>query len=693
MTNDPIENNELIMFCHILIGCPSSGKSTLAQNIVENNPNYHIISTDKIREKLFGDESIQGNWSVIETEVFRQFETHLNAGDPIIYDATNAKRPWRMELLQHLNQYEDVEWLGWHLKTPLKTCLQWNQTRERNVPEAVIKRMSESLKMFPPIAAEGFVAVYALNPQLKTSLTAQFKQKLSLFSRSVTNRQNRTHKIIRHGYSNLLDFERLMYLIHLLLTYPGAGNLQQTSPDTLEQIIGKKKKKFATEADEICALISKVAAPVYANPQAIAADLDWLEANGIIGKTEIKADLKITIKDDSELPTHSYSDLETFERLIKMIRLIIHEPFIFKKAEGTLNSLVKRMQEEGILADDYRDRVRKDIEKVLKPYGILPEYPMKRGYFAGTAILSENDLIKVFYLLETQAKSLDDPIALQVYERFKQRMETSKLAQSNPYPVRGIHNRNIVDWERISDSSVARKTKELEKAIEAGQLLELGRIQGGGTFADQSESLFTVYPLQIVFHNIGWYLGFEYAEGEKKGLLQFQRLDRLFLAQTQTQTRSRSVQLKSLQRLITLYKSCGGIFLGNDPKLQQQYLSSNESERKQVEVTVEIWFTENLFRFISEGTQRFPLKQMKMSQPFNRDLLRKNRSLFSLRKTSDPKFRHRFRVRLPQWSLEDIDFQRWILGFGGEAKVVSPESLRETLEKKGKAIMEAMQLQ
>ncbi|MFP3344909.1 hypothetical protein R0J87_20755, partial [Halomonas sp. SIMBA_159] len=86
--------------------------------------------------------------------------------------------------------------------------------------------------------------------------------------------------------------------------------------------------------------------------------------------------------------------------------------------------------------------MRKDIEKALKPYGILPEFPMKRGYFAGTAVLSQADLIKVFQVLETQAKHLDDPIALQVYETFEARMKTAKLIDSDQYPVRAIHNRN-----------------------------------------------------------------------------------------------------------------------------------------------------------------------------------------------------------------------------------------------------------
>ncbi|AFZ44779.1 hypothetical protein PCC7418_2638 [Halothece sp. PCC 7418] len=673
-----------MMFCHILIGCPGSGKSTLATTIQKANPNYRIVSTDAIRADLFGDATIQGNWSRIEAEVFSQIKTHLKAGYPVIYDATNAKRPWRIGLLQHLHQYSDVEWLGWNLKTPLKTCLRWNQQREKSVPEEVIHRMFEALKTFPPIAAEGFATVYDLNPNLKTSLVDQFEYKRSQFSRTVVNRQNRIQNITRHGYSDLLDFERLMYLIHLLLTYPGIGNLQSTDPETIKTVIGKRRKQFPTEIDEICAFMSQAVAPIYADPSAIAQDLNWLEENGIIGHCDLSSDLKISLQDSSDQPTHSYSDLEPFQRLIQTIRLIIQEPFIWKKElGGTLNSFVERMREENLVTDDSRDRLRKDIEKVLKPYGILPEFPMKRGYFAGTAVLSQPDLMKVFQVLEAQAKHLEDPIALQVYEKFETRMKTAKLIDSDQYQVRAIHNRNIVDVQMLSDSSLAKDPKPVESAIAQGELLELGRFPHGGRFDPEAETLFRAYPLQLVFHNIGWYLGFEHYEGAKKGLLQFERLDRLFLGKPQNKARSRNVQQKSLQRLIHLYQSSGGIFLGDDPKLQKQYLSGDPSQREEVEVLIELWFSDGVFPFISEGTQRFPLRQMKMSQPLNRDLMRKNRSLFSLRKTKDPKFPHRFRVSLPQWSLQDIDLHRWILGFGGEAKVVKPESLREDLKRKG----------
>lgn len=674
------------MFCHILIGCPSSGKSTLAEAMTQFDPNYRIVSTDQIRKKLFGDETIQGNWSKIEAEVFREIEASIQAGNPVIYDATNYKRPWRMALLEKLNQYQGVKWLGWYLKTPLQTCLFWNTQRERQVPDHVIKKMSASLKQFPPIVAEGFETVYPLNPLLKTPLIKQFKNKQRAFDRSLINRKNRIQKVTRHGYSELRDFERLLYLIRLLLTYPGIGNLQNTDPEKVKSVIGKRRQQFKTDIEEICAFMSKEIDPIYADYKEIQKDLQWLEKNGIIGKVDIKRDFELTLSDKFEPATHSYSDVEPFQRLMKTIRLIIHEPFIWDREKGTLDSLVARMQEENLVGYDFRDSLRKDIEKILKPYGILPDFPMKRGYFAGTAILSTTDLVRVFHLLEAQAKSFNDPVDLQIYNKFQERMEMAKLAQADHYPVRAIHNRNIVNLEMLSDSAIAQSTQEVETAIEEGKLLELGRIQGGGTFDESQDNLFRVYPLQIVFHNIGWYLGFEYAEGEKKGLLRFERLDRLFLGKPQSQTRSRNYQVKSLKQLITLYESCGGIFLGNDPKQQKQYLSKEASERKKVEITIEIWFTDQIFKFISEGTRRFPLNQMKMSQPFNRELLRKNRTLFSLRKTSDPNFPHRFRVTLPQWSLEDIDLHRWILGFGGEAKVVSPDEFREIIQAKGRAI-------
>lgn len=149
--------------CHFLVGIPSSGKSTLAKKLLQIEKNAVIVSTDAIRALLFGDESTQGDWSLIESEVFQQIEQALSLGKSVIYDATNAKQEWRLSMLEKLGKYQNAQWIAWHLQTPLFTCLTWNKQRQRQVPEEIIEKMDMFLYENPPTLAEGFTAVYHLN--------------------------------------------------------------------------------------------------------------------------------------------------------------------------------------------------------------------------------------------------------------------------------------------------------------------------------------------------------------------------------------------------------------------------------------------------------------------------------------------------------------------------------------------------
>lgn len=151
--------------CHLLIGPPGSGKSTLAAQLQAQFSPCVIVSTDRIRQDLYGDEAHQGNWAEIEAVVQDQIRQAVAAGQGVIYDATNAKRAWRIAFLQAVAPL-DLTWVGWHLTTQLATCHQWNQQRDRTVPAAVIDCLYADLRRFPPCAAEGFVAIYTIDPQL-----------------------------------------------------------------------------------------------------------------------------------------------------------------------------------------------------------------------------------------------------------------------------------------------------------------------------------------------------------------------------------------------------------------------------------------------------------------------------------------------------------------------------------------------
>ncbi|MDZ8185707.1 MAG: ATP-binding protein [Nostoc sp. ChiSLP02] len=147
------------MICHFLIGVPGSGKSTLAAELAKLG-NYRIVSTDTIRQQLYGDASIQGEWSQVEEKVISEIVDAIAQGDSIIYDATNAKRIWRIDLLGKLKSIAPSSlWIAWYLQTPVTNCKLWNQQRTRQVPDSIIESMHQSLQDFPPIAGEGFVTV------------------------------------------------------------------------------------------------------------------------------------------------------------------------------------------------------------------------------------------------------------------------------------------------------------------------------------------------------------------------------------------------------------------------------------------------------------------------------------------------------------------------------------------------------
>ncbi|MEA5620465.1 WYL domain-containing protein [Cronbergia sp. UHCC 0137] len=684
-------------YAHFLIGIPGSGKSTFAK-LLSSMGNYEIISTDEIRQELYGDATIQGEWHTIEATVINRICTAFKLNKSVIYDATNCKRSFRMDFLlkvkTQLAQCDLLQfhWIAWYLKTPLEICIQWNQQRQRQVPPGIIKNMYNLLQDFPPINGEGFAALNKIDVHSSEFSQHQIAKLIAGIPRQIVNTQNRHVNITLHRYSHLLDFERLMYLIFLIINYPGIGEFHLTQPQVLENIFGYVPD-FANSWQEITSIMSKLRGKIYAEEDAIVADLKWLEAEEIINRnSKVCSEDIIKFEPDKLISLnakHSYSDKEVFGRLIGTIRFILHYPFLVDMGVGSLNTLIRSLAQTGVI-ENYRtekDRIRKDIEKVLKPYKILPEFPMRHGYFAGTGILSKPELIKVFDIIQSQANSLNDPQALVIYETFKQRLLQTHTIENteNIYPVRAIANSSIIDSKHLHSSALSNNLTQLETAIVEGRLLELQRFAGVGRYKGDEKDFFLAYPLQMVFSNVAWYLGYECVSGETSGLLHFERLDRLCLGRLQSQQRNGESQEKALKNLQKLFKSGVGMHLGKSSTDQKLFLSTDPQERMQVCVKVELWFSDQIYPFITEGTKRFA--QMKMSPPIQKTTSNLPKSLFCLDKTSDRYFPHRFQAIFPQWTLDDFDLWRWIVGFGGDVKVVTPQKLVERIKEIGQGIV------
>ncbi|BAY22158.1 hypothetical protein NIES2100_19210 [Calothrix sp. NIES-2100] len=242
--------------------------------------------------------------------------------------------------------------------------------------------MYASLQNFPPITAEGFATVKKVDVNSPNFDISQIFNQIQLLPHSLINRTNRDRYLTFHAYIRLLDFERLMYLISLIIRYPGIGNLQATNPSILEGIFGDVPQ-FTSALAEITAIIGKLSGHIYADAQAIASDLHWLQENSLININTISASAFIPIVSPhspiSVSPPHAYSDVATFQRLIAIIRFILQHPFLPSSEQGSLQTFVCALRDNGIIDGDGLDTVRKDIERVLKPYKILPDFQLEIG--------------------------------------------------------------------------------------------------------------------------------------------------------------------------------------------------------------------------------------------------------------------------------------------------------------------------
>lgn len=136
----------------VLVGVPGVGKSSLAQALINSNPMSVWLSSDKIREQLYGDANCQDNPGKIFEIMQHDSIEALNRGFDVIYDATNITRKSRAGILnlvpKHVRKECFVVW------APIDICVERDKARERTVGKEVIDKM---LKRFEaPFYDEGF---------------------------------------------------------------------------------------------------------------------------------------------------------------------------------------------------------------------------------------------------------------------------------------------------------------------------------------------------------------------------------------------------------------------------------------------------------------------------------------------------------------------------------------------------------
>lgn len=686
--------------CHLLIGPPASGKTTLA-GVLAGLTGAQVLSTDRLRRELFGDAAVQGPWRDIEGLLHQRIRELVADGVPVIVDATHARRPWRLAITQALALPAPVEWIGWWLYTSLATCLEWNHTRARLVPEPVIREMAAALAdpVFGPSRAEGFASVVAVVPTQVGELEPLLRDELARLDHRIRSARNRENRFDMHGYSRLLDLERLLYLLHLLSTYPELSAEDPATRAELEAIVSPLPE--GDLAEQAAAYLRRLYGECYGDAPAIRSDLAWLEANAFNSAEPSLAPIQLSPPRPDQHQglwpggVHGgyppLGDAPVFQRLFTLLRHLLQQPF--DRAAGTPlpEHLIAQTEAiPGAYLPGEAATLRKDIERILTPYGFRRRNDnVRHGYGLGTALLSAHRLREVHAVVRDAAGRLADPTAQDLLAELEERLQWGGIAIDHETPVRGFANRSIVSSALVRPDSLAAEpqAEQLETAIVERRRLELERYASVASFADSPSGSFRVWPLQLLFHNIGWYLVYEEDNvGREEGLIRTERIDRLALRRSERgYRRSGKAHRAALKRLELLLHHSGGIFFGNNLDTQLQLCSPTDRVRAKALVTVRFCCQSWSFAFIREGLQRYPIEHTRFSKRLPRETWWHHPKAPHVLEPGSPADTHPYPVELdlPAWTVEqDIDLRSWLFGFGAGIRIEAPLALREEHQQK-----------
>ncbi len=360
---------------------------------------------------------------------------------------------------------------------------------------------------------------------------------------------------------------------------------------------------------------------------------------------------------------HPYSDRQAFERLLLLIATFIHYPGIgcpdrignnSQSAHESLEAVQAKVyevaQQYNISLTKYSiPTLRKDLV-TLRKYGLLEKRIYRWGYFLGTGVMSFKDLQVALNALASMAKYQRSPQAIRIYQELEKKLRGKQILESTDYlyPVRSQIDRAIIytDLDEMLDIKKNRYNlyhclDQVEEAIAIGQAITIYRYTDPYS---HKIGYLQVFPLQLIYHDIAWYLLYEYVDN---GHLEIERIDR-FTDQIQfvNQPRGTDLQKTSLTVAMNLFKKGWGLFLG-EPSDQVRELAGTLEY-----IQVKIRFFAPVIAFIEEGEKRH------ISQLIDR--------------RGKPDYID-YSISLPERSLSE--FSRWVNRFMDNAIVLAPKSL------------------
>jgi len=148
-----------LIFTTGISGC---GKTTYVKDVLMmEHPGALVVSSDRIREELFGSEAEQQRGDLVFAEVRKRIRQGLKAGRDVILDATSLHKKARRIILSDVRSFGDLRRECHVILAPPQDALENQDSRERKVSMQVIAGQMSRFAL--PESSEGFDKIVFYN--------------------------------------------------------------------------------------------------------------------------------------------------------------------------------------------------------------------------------------------------------------------------------------------------------------------------------------------------------------------------------------------------------------------------------------------------------------------------------------------------------------------------------------------------
>lgn len=140
------------------IGISGSGKTTYLKDYAKENQ-YEYICVDDIRQELTGDAVDQSRNTEAWNIAYDRLSGYMNQSKNVVFDSTMVNGKLRKEMCAKIRSMAGGQPClikGVVFNTPLDIALERNASRDRKVPEGVIRTQNEMLYNNRPLGSDGF---------------------------------------------------------------------------------------------------------------------------------------------------------------------------------------------------------------------------------------------------------------------------------------------------------------------------------------------------------------------------------------------------------------------------------------------------------------------------------------------------------------------------------------------------------